>query len=52
MAAAEAADRWAVDHWGELSARDVVPLSDRIFELLRGIVTTADGVDGEQRTRT
>ncbi len=51
MAAAEAADRWAVDHWGELTADEIVPLSDRIFGLLQGIVTTAHGLDGGKRGR-
>jgi AcrR family transcriptional regulator len=48
MAAAEAADRWAVDHWSDLPADEVVNLSDRIFGLLRAVVTTARGAAPEE----
>ena len=50
-AAAEAADRWAVDHWSALPADEVVNLSDRIFGLLRAIVTAAHGAAPEEGSR-
>ena len=43
MAAAEAADRWAVDHWTELPSDRVMELSDRLFELLQGIALPPPG---------